>query len=345
MVVVDAGLARARPKTLDEICGYFAVRHPRLHLTAPPLVLPGGEAAKNDPAVLEKVYQEIHRRRIDRHAWVIAVGGGALLDVAGLAAATAHRGCRHLRVPTTTLAQADSGVGIKNGVNLFGKKNFVGTFAPPAAVINDFEFLRTLPLPELRSGCIEGLKVALIRDSRFFSWIERQADALREGRVELIETLVHRCAHLHVRHITSGGDPFESGSARPLDFGHWSAHKLEQLSRNRLGHGEAVAIGIALDTLYARNAGLLPSPVADRILDVLIRLGFQLIVPELDAHDDHGQLELLAGLDEFREHLGGQLTLTLLRGIGVATEVHTYHHAQLAGCIHELKQRSKRPLS
>jgi len=343
IVLADAGLVGARPMLLDEICCYFAAREPQLHLAGPPLVLPGGETSKNDPAVLQAVYQEIHRRRIDRHAWIIAVGGGALLDVAGFATATAHRGCRHLRIPTTTLAQADSGVGVKNGVNLFGKKNFVGAFAPPGAVINDFEFLHTLPQPELLSGCVEGLKVALIRDGRFFSWIDQQADAIRQGKLDLIEALIHRCADLHVHHIATGGDPFETGSARPLDFGHWSAHKLEQLSRHRLGHGEAVAIGIALDTLYARNIGLLPPETSERILNVLDRLGFQLATPELEARNSNEELHLLQGLDEFREHLGGQLTLTLLRGIGSAVEVHEYQRAQLEGCVSELMKRSGRP--
>jgi 3-dehydroquinate synthase len=342
IIVADAGLVGARPMLLDDICCYFATREPRIHLAGPPLVVRGGETAKNDPAVTQAVYQEIHDRRIDRQAWVIAVGGGALLDVAGFATATAHRGCRHLRIPTTTLAQADSGVGIKNGVNLFGKKNFVGTFAPPIAVINDFEFLQTLPQPELRSGCVEGLKVALIRDGRFFSWIEKQADALCQGKLDLIEALIHRCAGLHVQHITSGGDPFETGSARPLDFGHWSAHKLEQLSNYRLGHGEAVAIGIALDTLYARNIGLLQPETAERILNVLHRLGFQLVTPALEARKSHGHLQLLDGLAEFREHLGGQLTLTLLRGIGSAIEVHDYQCDQLERCVSELMKRSGR---
>jgi 3-dehydroquinate synthase len=339
LVVVDAGLVGARPSLPDEIRAYFAAGEPRLRLAGPPLVLPGGETAKNDPAVLHRVYEEIHRRRIDRHAWIVGVGGGALLDVAGFAASTAHRGCRHVRLPTTTLAQADSGVGIKNGINLFGKKNFVGAFAPPVAVINDLDFLATLPPRERRSGCVEGLKVALIQDARFFAWIEENSTALCHAELERIQILIQRCAELHVRHITAGGDPFETGSARPLDFGHWSAHKLEQLSGYRLGHGEAVAIGIALDTVYAAHTGLLRPETAARILRVLEQLGFHLDAPELDARNTEGERALLDGLDEFREHLGGQLTLTLLRDIGTAIEVHEYQRGRLDECVAELRRR------
>ncbi|MGA1235634.1 MAG: 3-dehydroquinate synthase [Limisphaerales bacterium] len=339
LLVVDGGLAIDHPGILNEACQYFAQHKPQLHLAGPPLVVTGGETAKNDPAVLHSLYQEIHRRRIDRHSWVLALGGGALLDVVGFATATAHRGCRHLRLPTTTLAQADSGVGVKNGINLFGKKNFVGSFAPPAAVINDFNFLQTLPKHHLCSGCVEGLKVALIRDARFFSWIEQHAASLGQGQLEFIETLIHRCAELHVQHITTGGDPFETGSARPLDFGHWSAHKLEATSNYQLSHGDAVAIGIALDTLYARNIGLLNTDIAERILHVLTQLGFSLDSPELARRNTSGELVLLDGLDEFREHLGGQLTITLLRGIGSSIEVHEYHRDELEPCIRELHER------
>jgi len=339
--VVDAGVVAANRALTGAIGETLLPHRPALALAGAPLVLPGGETIKQDPAVLETLHREIHERHIDRHSWVIAVGGGALLDVAGFAAATAHRGCRHLRVPTTSLAQADSGVGVKNGVNAFGKKNFLGTFSPPAAVINDFEFLRSLTERDRRAGCAEAVKVALIRDAAFFAWIEQQADALRNGRFEPLETLVQRCAELHVHHIVTGGDPFEYGSARPLDFGHWSAHKLEQLSHFGWRHGEAVALGIALDTLHARRAGFLAAAAADRVLQLLERLGFELDAPEFDQRDTRGRLRLIEGLEEFREHLGGRLTLTLPRDIGQGFEVHDYPEEHLEACLAELRARRR----
>jgi 3-dehydroquinate synthase len=271
---------------------------------------------------------------------LVAIGGGALLDVAGFAAATAHRGVRLVRLPTTTLSQADSGVGIKNGLNAFGQKNFMGTFAPPFAVINDFNLLATLPPLDKRAGYAEAVKVACIRDAAFFDDIEASAEQLSAFHPPALKRLIYRCAELHLDHIATCGDPFETGSARPLDFGHWAAHKLEMLTRSRLSHGEAVAIGIALDVVYARRLGWLDARSADRILNLLERLGFTLFVGELLNGDSCSHYSILGGLEEFREHLGGDLTVTLLRGIGHAEETHEMQPALILEAVQELRQRA-----
>ena len=216
----------------------------------------------------------------------MAIGGGAVLDAAGYAAATAHRGIRLIRVPTTVLAQDDSAMGVKNGINAFGKKNYLGTFAPPFAVINDVAFLQTLPDRHWRAGVSEAIKAALIKDRAFFDFLESQAAALKARDLVAMEQVIRRCAVLHLSHIASGGDPFELGSSRPLDFGHWSAHKLEQLTDHRLGHGEAVAIGIALDTTYSYLAGFLPEDDWRRIISLLPALGLSVYVPELGQNLD-----------------------------------------------------------
>src|SRR5206468_3180080 len=171
---------------------------------------------KNSYFHVSEIQSQIERYGICRHSYVIAVGGGALLDLAGLAAATAHRGLRHVRIPTTTLSQDDSGVGVKNGMNAFGKKNFIGTFAVPWAVINDSELLASLSPRDKRAGYIEAVKVACIRDRAFFDALEREAPKLREFDPQAMQQLIHRCAELHVNHIATSGDPFEMGSARPL---------------------------------------------------------------------------------------------------------------------------------
>src|SRR5207244_13564199 len=163
----------------------------------------------------------------------------------GLAAATAHRGCRHLRIPTTTLSQADSGVGVKNGINAFGKKNFIGTFAPPFAVINDFDLLASNSPRDKRAGYVEAVKVALIRDRDFFEAIERDADRLHAFDSDAMEQLIYRCAELHVNHIATSGDPCEFGSSRPLYFGHWAAHKLQQPPEYAIRHDSAGSVCIA----------------------------------------------------------------------------------------------------
>ncbi len=306
----------------------------------PPVILPGGERAKNSPALINEIHAQIDRHHIDRHSYVIAVGGGALLDVAGFAAATAHRGVRHVRIPTTTLAQADSGVGVKNRINAFGKKNFIGTFAPPYAVINDFTLLATLPPKEMRAGYVEAVKVACIRDRKFFEEMEAAATALAAFDPPAMRRLIYRCAELHLNHIAGSGDPFETGSARPLDFGHWAAHKLEQTSDFQIHHGEAVAIGLALDVVYSRQIGLLEAAAAGRILGLLRRLGFTLFASRLLARDSGGDFQVLGGLEEFREHLGGELTITLLKEIGSGVEVHEMQPDKIIASIHELREEA-----
>ncbi|MEN9777713.1 MAG: hypothetical protein RJB04_1468 [Verrucomicrobiota bacterium] len=339
LLVLEESLASARPELAPEIEAYFGAHSQRLQLVGPPVRITGGEVVKNDWSRVVEILELIHRHHIDRHNYVVVVGGGALLDMVGLAAATAHRGVRLIRIPTTTLAQDDSGVGVKNGVNAFGKKNFIGTFAPPFAVINDFDLLASLSDRDKRAGYIEAVKVACIRDAEFFDRLELEASALAAFESEPMKHLIRRSAELHLNHIANGGDPFEMGSARPLDFGHWAAHKLEQMSGYRLRHGEAVAIGIALDVLYSVRQGLLARPAAERILSLLERLGFTLFDPELKSVSASGELGVLEGLEEFREHLGGELTITLLSDIGRGLEVHSMEIEQVRQALQDLETR------
>jgi 3-dehydroquinate synthase len=341
LVVLEDSLALAQPNLPRQIKNYFSDHAEKLQLVCPPILIEGGERAKNSDKFVAEIHSQIDRHHIDRHSYLIAIGGGALLDVAGFAAATAHRGVRHVRIPTTTLSQADSGVGVKNGINAFGKKNFIGTFAPPFAVINDFNLLATLKPRDKRAGYVEAVKVACIRDKKFFDEIERDAEKLISFEPTAVKRLIRRCAELHLEHIVTGGDPFETGSARPLDFGHWAAHKLEQLSNFKIPHGEAVAIGIALDVIYSRNAGLLDEKSCERILKLLEQLGFNLFADELLKADANKRLQILAGLDEFREHLGGELTITLLKEIGNGVEVHEMNPGKIVEAIHELRAQKK----
>jgi 3-dehydroquinate synthase len=339
LMVLDESLAQARPDLGAQIESWFAAASPKLKLVCAPLVIEGGERTKNSLMHVSEIQSHIERHHIDRHSCVLAAGGGALLDMAGLAAATAHRGVRHVRLPTTTLSQADSGVGVKNGINAFGKKNFIGTFAPPFAVVNDFDMLDSLSDPDKRAGYVEAVKVALIRDREFFECLEADAKKLAAFEPAAMERLIERSARLHVEHIATGGDPFEMGSARPLDFGHWAAHKLEQLSDYRLRHGEAVAVGIALDVIYARNIGLLDGASVERVLNLLEALGFELFAQELLHADSAAALLVLNGLEEFREHLGGKLAITLLRAIGQGVEVGEMNLAKVVSGIYELQER------
>jgi 3-dehydroquinate synthase len=317
LFLIDEGVAQTNSHLLDSIKNYFA-NQDFSTLSSEILVLQGGEQVKNNPQVLDKILQAIDNHGIDRHSFVAAIGGGAFLDVAGYASAIAHRGVKHIRIPSTVLSQNDSGVGVKNGINFLGKKNFLGTFAPPIAVFNDANFLKTLSDRDWRSGISEAIKVALIKDLAFFEWLETHAEDMAKRDEEVMYHQIFRSAELHVQHISSG-DPFELGSARPLDFGHWAAHKLEYLTNFEIRHGEAVAIGIALDSVYSHLKGQITAEELARIISLLKKLGFDIYHPALAEND---KINLWKGLQEFQEHLGGELTITLLEALGKGVEVH-----------------------
>ncbi|MES2458172.1 MAG: 3-dehydroquinate synthase [Bacteroidota bacterium] len=323
--VLDQGVADAHPAISDAIRNYFS-QYSDLQLISEILIVPGGEAAKNDTALFDQIVEAVNVHGIDRHSYIAAIGGGAVLDLVGYAAAVSHRGIKHIRIPTTVLSQNDSGIGVKNGINYKRKKNFLGTFAPPVAVFNDEDFLSTLTDRDYRSGISEAIKVALIKDAEFFYWLEAHADQLATRDLESMNYLIKHCAKLHMDHI-AGDDPFETGSARPLDFGHWAAHKLEQLSNFEVLHGEAVAMGIALDSVYSFMKGMLTEEKALRILNVLTALHFGISDPIIQIKDTDSPI--LKGLAEFQEHLGGVLTITLLTDLGKGEEVHEMDHELL----------------
>jgi len=335
LVYLEEAVAEAWPALPQLITEYLAASSVTLHAIH---VMPGAEACKADDRLVRHVWDQVEKEKIDRHSYLICIGGGAFLDAVGFGAATAHRGVRLVRFPTTTLSQDDSGVGVKNGINAFGKKNWIGSFAVPFAVINDFTFLHSQDPDISRLGLIEAIKVALVKDAEFFSWIEANAAALAALEKEALEECVKRSALWHARHITRGGDPFEMGSSRPLDFGHWAAHKLEQLSGFALTHAAAVAVGLWLDVCYSVKAGLLSEADAHRIETVLETMGMPMFDPHLLARDKSGQLAVLAGLEEFREHLGGQLTVLLLRAPGASVDVHEMKHDWIAACIEEMQK-------
>lgn len=339
VVFIDANVAASFPSLAHDIAGYAGHHAEAMQLLAPPETVPGGESVKNDPALLTKLQRRLVDLGVDRHAFVVGIGGGAFLDMIGYVASSTHRGIRHVRVPTTVLAQNDSGVGVKNGVNAFGAKNLIGSFAPPFAVINDAAFLRTLHPRDKIAGVAEAVKVALIRDRVFFEWLEAHADDLRACEAAAMRHMIRRCAELHMRQIAHGGDPFETGSARPLDYGHWAAHRLEALTAHELRHGEAVAIGLALDTRYSVQTGMLRIGEDARVHALLKRLGFHLWHPALEWRDADGRWQLLRGLEEFREHLGGDLTITLLRDIGIGEEVHQMDRDEILRALAWLRQR------
>ena len=341
-VVLDDGVAQAIPDLTTRLAAYAAAHESHLELLTVELVQ-GGEAVKNQADHVDNLLERMLALAVDRHSYVMAIGGGAVLDLVGYAAAICHRGIRLLRVPTTVLAQNDSGVGVKNGVNALGVKNFVGTFAPPFAVLNDFAFIESLQHRDKIAGMAEAVKVALIRDGAFFTWLEANAKDLARFEPQAMAYMIRRCAELHLRHIGTGGDPFEQGSARPLDYGHWSAHKLEGLSNHDLRHGEAVAIGMAMDAHYAVLMDMLSEIEGQRICRLLETLGFRLWHDTLEMTAENGEVAVMDGLREFQEHLGGELTITLIAAIGQGVEVHHIDAVTMLAARDWLRERSATP--
>jgi len=338
MVCLDKGVATSSPALPATIRKYFKAHPALLELAGPIEILRGGEQAKNNLHAVTRMISLIAKRKLDRQSVVLIIGGGGILDMAGLAASLVHRGLRVVRMPTTVVGQNDVGVGVKTGIDLFGCKNFLGTFAPPFAVINDFDFLDRLPDRDWIAGIAEAFKVAMIKDRRFFGFLCKNAVRLRNRDKAVMERLVKDCARLHLDHIREGGDPFETGSARPLDFGHWSAHHLEVLSHYRIRHGEAVAIGIALDSYYAMRTGLIPERSFSALLAGLKSSGLPIWHKLLESRDKKGRLAVLTGLARFQEHLGGPLTITLPSSLGHRTEIHSMDPVLIAEGITFLKK-------
>ncbi len=331
-LAIDTGLVESNPGVIDQIKLYFKMRSKHLRLAGEPLLVKGGEVCKTAPLEVQQFYDIVAEHSICRHSFVLAIGGGAMLDAIGFAAATAHRGVKLIRIPTTVLAQNDAGVGVKNAINHMKRKNFVGTFAPPYAVVNDYALLSTLEARDKRSGISEAIKVALIKDRSFFEYLYSKRKKLAEFEEQSMQHMIYRCAQLHLQHIANNGDPFEQGSARPLDFGHWAAHKLEEMTHTALRHGEAVAIGVMLDTLYSWRMGNISVKEVTEVFTLLTDIGFDVYHYELDNFNVENALQ------EFREHLGGELCITLLDAVGKGCEHATIDTTLMQACIFDLKR-------
>lgn len=334
-VVVDQGFAEAHPGIQAQVVAYVAAHQASLPEFVGIRAVPGGESVKNDLSNMEWILAEMNKLGLCRKSAVLVIGGGAVLDAVGFAAAVCHRGIPLVRMPTTTLAQCDSGVGVKNAVNMFGKKNFIGAFAIPKAVVNDLDFLDSQPARDFHAGLAEAVKVGLLKDAAFFERLERNVPALAARERTACDDAIMTSAKLHLEHIALGGDPFEAKAARPLDFGHWSAHKLEQLTRYQVSHGEAVAMGLALDMTYGALIGLCAPELAARVRKLLADLRLPL------WHDAMGDGALLDGLQEFREHLGGELTITIPSSPGLAVNVHSIDKAKMVEALDVLCQGAK----
>ena len=320
IIFIDKNVYIKNNNLIFDIKNYFNAYKNFFNLKSNPIILSGGEKVKNHPIIVNLLYKIIDKYKICRKSYIFVIGGGSFQDLLGFVAATAHRGIKLIRIPTTTLSQDDSGVGVKNGINFLNKKNFIGSFNVPFAVINDYNFLKSLDDKNYFEGFSEIIKVSLIKDKSFFSFIEKNTDNIIKKKEKIIEKIIYKSAKLHAYHISKNGDPFENLSSRPLDFGHWAAHKLEKISKHKISHGAAVAIGIALDSTYSYFVKMITRIELKRILTTLINLNLKIFDKNLLLRNEK-KFVIFDGLEEFREHLGGKLTISLLKKIGTKIDV------------------------
>ncbi len=332
LAFIDQGVVENFHRLKERIQNWFENAGPRFCLAALPRTVQGGEEVKNSLDILDVVGRAACEAGLCRHSYILIIGGGAVLDAVGFAASIIHRGIRQIRIPTTVLSQNDSGVGVKNGLNRFGMKNFYGSFQPPDGVIIDSNFLQTLPDRHWRGGAAEAFKVAAIKDREFLRYLIKNAPRIKERDREVMEYIIRECALLHLEHITEGGDPFERGSERPLDFGHWASHWLETATDYRLSHGEAVAIGMAIDLHIAFLLGLIEQGAMEEMLSALKAAGLRLWHEKLEIADAKGRPDVMEGLEQFRQHLGGRLTVAMPMGPGEKRNVNAIeeNHVRMA---------------
>ncbi len=293
-------------------------------------VLPPGEKHKS-LAQAEKLLDALIEARVERGDHVLALGGGMVGDMAGFAAAVLKRGCSYVQIPTTLLAQVDSSVGGKTGVNTRHGKNLIGAFHQPAAVLIDPATLETLPERELRAGYAEAVKYGLIGDPDFFAWCEGHAAALiggdEEARLHAIETCVRAKAE-----IVTADERETAGTRMLLNFGHSFGHALEAETglSERLLHGEAVALGMALAFRFSALRGLCPPGDSERVEAHLGSSGLPVRLADIGIGDGK---ELAAHMRHDKKSRGGRLPLVLTRGIGRVFVDESVGHEELTAFL------------
>ena len=274
-------------------------------------VLPGGEEQKtlgNVAAIIDALVAA----RLNRDGMVLALGGGVIGDIAGFAAASYQRGIAFVQLPTTLLAQVDSSVGGKTGVNHPGGKNLIGAFHQPAAVITDTDTLSTLPDRELRAGIAEIVKAALVADADFFAWLEEHVAALAARDAPALERAIRHACEIKAAIVVE--DEREQGPRALLNLGHSFGHALETgAGYGELLHGEAVAMGLVLAADFAARTGRLPPADAERVRALVVRAGLPADPPRIGR----AQMLELMGMD--KKVAGGRLRLVLPTAIGRAT--------------------------
>ena len=295
------------PLYLEQLAGALRLRG----VDVVSIVLEDGERYK-DWTTLNRIYDALLERRCDRKTALIALGGGVVGDLAGFAAATYMRGIPFIQVPTTLLAQVDSSIGGKTGINHPLGKNMIGAFYQPRLVLADTQVLETLPPRELSAGMAEVIKHGLIRDAAFFAWLEQNMEKLLACDQDALAHAVRRCCEIKAAVVAE--DERETGVRALLNFGHTFGHAIESgLGYGKWLHGEAVAAGMVMAADLSRRMSLVAPADVERIIALLKRAGLPVAPPDISAE----RLLELMGVDKKAE--GGKLRFILLDGIGAAS--------------------------
>ncbi len=280
-----------------------------------------GERFKNH-ATLTKIYEGLFEARADRHSWIVALGGGVVGDIAGFSAATFMRGISYVNVPTTLLAQVDSSIGGKVGINVARGKNLIGAFYQPSAVLSDTATLRTLPSRELASGLYEVIKCGAIRSERLLRYLERNLEAVLAGQPQALEHVI--LASVRIKAEVVAKDERESGVRAILNFGHTVGHALEAATGFRkFKHGEAVAWGMIAAAGLASAAGRLRASEALRLEQLIHRAA---TLPSLRGISP---ARVWRALEQDKKSLGGRIRMVLVPGLGHAEVVEDLDASQL----------------
>jgi 3-dehydroquinate synthase len=334
-VVVGSDLVRNAPKLIEERLGRqrcaivtdenVASRHlqplekslAEVGRHAGTIVLKAGEGTKSFPG-LARVCERLLEFKLERADLVVALGGGVIGDLAGLAASLLRRGVRWVQIPTTLLAQVDASVGGKTGINTAQGKNLVGSFHQPGLVLADLDLLATLPLREMRAGYAEVAKYGLLGDAAFFEWLERNGPAVLERQPQALANAVTRSVQMKADIVAR--DETETGDRALLNLGHTFGHALEAWAgySDRLLHGEAIAIGLCLAFRFSERLGMCPAGSAARVESHLASSGLPTRISHIAAAELPSADALMQLMAQDKKVRDGKLTFIMARGIGSA---------------------------
>jgi 3-dehydroquinate synthase len=335
LFLIDAGLAAVQPRVAEHASAYLAAHKANLVSAGAPILIEGGENVKNRPEVCDWLRARFYGAGLDARSHVVVVGGGAVLDAVGFAAATLRRAPRVTRVPTTLLAQASGALSPRCAVNALGRKDALCAFQAPFGVLLDAKWLGSLSDREKRAGLAEITRTALAADADFFHWLADHARALGGFERRALETAARWSARLHWESAAEG-ESFDPSRPAPLDFGRWAALRLEAEAGGGLLHGEAAAVGASVDLLLSVLLMGMPPEAARAALELIAGFGLPLWHDVLGQADSEGAPALLSALAEFS--LAGGSSVPLLRAPGRPESCIAVNAEAVAAAIEALRR-------